>query len=255
MPIKISRSSVTTVQFSTPQEIIISHLDDSIKIGDGTDFLSINADGSINSVVTASNLDIRDIDATQDNIAISDGTDQLEINSDGSINNKNFEAPIENIVYQGAALKSGSTENMNVNGSVTPVNFDFNVPSGQTIYLEGIYFLIQDPGTSDPNDFGSIATGLTNGLSINITAIGTSYELFNIKNNTHSTMLFSDNGKTVDHGGSGWLNSNDSFFGGCRFNKPIRMTQSTSDLVRVIVRDDLSSIDFCSMMIKYWRVI
>lgn len=36
--------------------------------------------------VTATDLDIRDIDAAQDNIAISDGTDTLSINADGSIN-------------------------------------------------------------------------------------------------------------------------------------------------------------------------
>ena len=62
----------------------LSHSTDSIKIGDGTDFLAINADGSI--IVTATDLDIRNISATQDNIAISDGTDTLAINSDGSIN-------------------------------------------------------------------------------------------------------------------------------------------------------------------------
>lgn len=36
--------------------------------------------------VTATDLDIRDLDASQDNIAISDGTDTLAINADGSIN-------------------------------------------------------------------------------------------------------------------------------------------------------------------------
>jgi hypothetical protein len=89
--------------FSPGSEVIIT---------DGTDTLEINADGSINSVVTATDLDIRDlvfatdkvdvsgssvtvtatdldirdIDATQDNIAISDGTDTLAVNADGSIN-------------------------------------------------------------------------------------------------------------------------------------------------------------------------
>ena len=37
-------------------------------------------------VVSATDLDIRDLDANQDNVAISDGTDTLEINADGSIN-------------------------------------------------------------------------------------------------------------------------------------------------------------------------
>lgn len=36
--------------------------------------------------VSATDFDIRDLDAAQDNVAISDGTDTLEINADGSIN-------------------------------------------------------------------------------------------------------------------------------------------------------------------------
>lgn len=43
-----------------------------------------DAGGSI--TVDATDLDIRDLDATQDNVAISDGTNTLAINSDGSIN-------------------------------------------------------------------------------------------------------------------------------------------------------------------------
>jgi len=64
------------------------HSTDSVSIGDGTDLMAVNADGSINSVVTATDLDIRDLSASQDNVAISDGTDTLAINADGSINTK-----------------------------------------------------------------------------------------------------------------------------------------------------------------------
>jgi hypothetical protein len=55
--------------------------------------LKVNADGSINVTdngasltVDATDLDIRDLSASQDNVAISDGTDTLAVNSDGSIN-------------------------------------------------------------------------------------------------------------------------------------------------------------------------
>lgn len=48
MGVLVSRQGSSTVTFSTPQEIIISHLDDSIQIGDGTNLLQINPDGSIN---------------------------------------------------------------------------------------------------------------------------------------------------------------------------------------------------------------
>lgn len=46
----------------------LSHTQDSVKIGDGTDFLAVNADGSINAVATATNLDIRDLSAATDSI-------------------------------------------------------------------------------------------------------------------------------------------------------------------------------------------
>jgi hypothetical protein len=59
---------------------------DNVAISDGVDTLEINSDGSINAVVTALGLDIRNLSATQDNVAISDGADTLDINSDGSIN-------------------------------------------------------------------------------------------------------------------------------------------------------------------------
>lgn len=59
---------------------------DNVAISDGTDTLEINADGSLNAVVTATDLDVRDLSASQDNVAISDGTDTLAINADGSLN-------------------------------------------------------------------------------------------------------------------------------------------------------------------------
>jgi hypothetical protein len=64
----------------------LTHVSDSVKVGDGTDFLAVNADGSINAVVTATNLDIRDLTHVSDSVKVGDGTDFLGVNSDGSIN-------------------------------------------------------------------------------------------------------------------------------------------------------------------------
>lgn len=64
-------------------EVDLSHVDDSVKVGDGTDFLEINADGSINITdnggsltVDAVDLDIRDLDAASDSVSAwtKDGT-------------------------------------------------------------------------------------------------------------------------------------------------------------------------------------
>ena len=43
MGITVSRASAATVSFTTPQEIVINHADDSIKIGDGTDLAEVTA--------------------------------------------------------------------------------------------------------------------------------------------------------------------------------------------------------------------
>lgn len=49
----------------------LSHAQDSIKIGDGTDFLAVNADGSLNATVSATNLDIRDLAFATDKVDVS----------------------------------------------------------------------------------------------------------------------------------------------------------------------------------------
>lgn len=49
----------------------LSHTQDSVKVGDGTDFLAINADGSINATVSATNLDIRDLAFATDKVDVS----------------------------------------------------------------------------------------------------------------------------------------------------------------------------------------
>lgn len=64
----------------------LTHVSDSVKVGDGTDFLAVNGDGSINAVVTATNLDVRDLTHVSDSIKIGDGTDLMAVNADGSIN-------------------------------------------------------------------------------------------------------------------------------------------------------------------------
>lgn len=73
-------------------EVDLSHVDDSVKVGDGTDFLAINADGSINITdnggsltVDATDLDIRDLSHSQDSVKIGDGTDFLAIDASGNI--------------------------------------------------------------------------------------------------------------------------------------------------------------------------
>ena len=72
--VDVSGSSVTVS--ATDLDIRdLSHTQDSVKIGDGTDFLAVNTDGSLNITdnggsltVDATDLDIRDLSAAQDSV-------------------------------------------------------------------------------------------------------------------------------------------------------------------------------------------
>lgn len=60
---------------------------ESITVQNGSGAAAVNIQDGGNSItVDATDLDIRNLSATQDNVAISDGTDTLAINTDGSIN-------------------------------------------------------------------------------------------------------------------------------------------------------------------------
>lgn len=58
---------------------------DNVAISDGTDTLAVNGDGSINAVVTATDLDIRDLSHTTDSVAIGDGTETVNVTANGEL--------------------------------------------------------------------------------------------------------------------------------------------------------------------------
>jgi hypothetical protein len=62
------------VNVTSAINVSVDHANDSIKVGDGTDFLAVNNDGSINVVATATNLDIRDLVFATDKVDVSGST-------------------------------------------------------------------------------------------------------------------------------------------------------------------------------------
>jgi len=70
---------------------------------DSGDFgvLKLNANREL--FITATDLDIRDLSASQDNVAVSDGTNTLAVNADGSINVNTSGAGSDNTYHYGSA--------------------------------------------------------------------------------------------------------------------------------------------------------
>jgi hypothetical protein len=75
----------TDATFTGVLEVALDAANDSVAIGDGTDDLVINADGSINTAISGA-VSIEISAADGDSIIVSDGNDNLAINADGSIN-------------------------------------------------------------------------------------------------------------------------------------------------------------------------
>lgn len=115
-------------------EVVISHTDDSIRLGDGTSLVTTTTIGpKVGLDVNVINqIDIRDLDASRDNVAIhnSDGN-ELEINPDGSINVSGL--PSQNI--QGL-FKYNSVSAV-VNGVETTI-VTHTAVGGRKTYLQGV---------------------------------------------------------------------------------------------------------------------
>lgn len=64
-----STGGALDVNVTSAISVDVDHATDSVKIGDGTDFLAINNDGSINAVVSATDFDIRNLVAASDSVS------------------------------------------------------------------------------------------------------------------------------------------------------------------------------------------
>lgn len=159
--------------------------------------------------------------------------------------------PFNNIVYKVTKLLNGSSDELSINGSVTPVNFDFTPASGETWYLEAIHLFLQDNGTTLADRFGS-ATALTNGLQILVKTLGTEYEIANVQHNMDLNLVFKES--TTIPNTSGLFETSDIYIGQLRFAIPIILKNANSDYVRAKVRDNLTDADFIKMRAKVWRI-
>lgn len=161
--------------------------------------------------------------------------------------------PQTNVIYAIDHLQNSGSQLMPVNGSVTPVNFDFSPGSGETWYLESLILFLLDSGTTSQNNFGAISGNLAKGLQILIRSGGVEYTVANIKDNTDIIKVF-PHGPIIPPT-SGFIEMSDAYKGCLEFKNPIRIANATSDYVRVKVRDNLTAIDQLEVMYKAWRAI
>jgi len=138
--------------------------------------------------------------------------------------------------------KAGGSVEMSVDGSTTNVIFKWDVPTGEVWEILSIQLFLLDPGTMAHNVFGGMATSITNGLSVIIKKNGTDFKIKDIKDNVDVYMSFPTE-QHVGNSASGFLD-NDDYFSGClRFYEPIQLIGDDGDLVKVVVKDNLTAIE------------
>ena len=176
------------------------------------------------------------------------GTSGALVNESVMVGNNMFAIP-EVLCVQ--YLKDGSTRDMSVDGSSTPVQF-FKAPaSGNILDIYTIRVVIYDTDM-EPALFGSISA-LTNGVQFHITETDGSTELvdftdgFDIKVNADINSIISGDSIVQDKGAGGGMDMW-SWLWESPDGTPIRLTDERR--IQMIVNDDLTAIDFFGAMIQ-----
>lgn len=165
-----------------------------------------------------------------------DGVQRLNVS--GTVNVSTV--PYNVSVPKNAFLLNGSSSEMAVNGSSTPVEFSFTPASGETWVLSSLSILIMDSGLTLYSYFGAINSGLTNGLQLILGINGNTYEIANVKNNAELVLTFSSDSTIMPP--SGFLEVGDAYMGTFKFSAPILLSNSTGDFIKIKVRDNLTGL-------------
>jgi len=148
-------------------------------------------------------------------------------------------------------LLDGASDDMSVDGSVTPVDFEFAPGPGEVFYLEFITFGLDDTGNTDPDKYGAIAGGLTNGTQVILDQNTTEYEIVNLQNNGDIITSFNFAVAQFESGGFG--NFSKGFVAKMVFATNITLKGDDNDKVIVRVRDDLSGLTWHRSSIQIWE--
>ena len=164
----------------TLDEIILEASTSSISIGDGTDTLDVNADGSINVVATATDLDIRALINTTDSVAIGDETNLVDMQQmDAAFGTTSFGFPIFGV------RQDASGSPVSADGDSHPLVFNND---GE---LKVAADLTSDVGDDDADSGNPVKIG-GRGVSGALTALSASNDRFDLLGDLYRRLWIND---------------------------------------------------------------
>lgn len=155
-------------------------------------------------------------------------------------------------------LTNGTNKDLNVNGSVTPVNFSVTSVSGKVLYISQLRVVLKDTylelDTQDFRRFGTATAGttpLTNGLTLIA------------KQGGENTLLFAEPVKTIgqflDYADDftnlkNSVGSQEDFLSfDFHFEQPIVLPEAVTDKLVMTVQDDLTAVDEFRVLVRGWQ--
>lgn len=181
-----------------------------------------------------------------DNTRIGNVSDRLKVS------NRNI--PENVLVHIDRRFSNGGSTDMGVDGSLSPQDFTFGPPAGQTWYVENLQVLVIDSGTTGPNDFGAINDGVNNGFQILQEIDSVEYELGNFQNNASLSLCFAQS-SFASSTQNGWYDSRNFYQGVKDFNNMITLSGDDGDQLIARVRDNLTGLDNFIMVGRAYRIL
>ncbi len=215
---------------------------DDTLIGNVGDRLKVDADFSFSSLYIKGNTD---------DTLIGNAGDRLKVDVDFSPGARVPIIPADNLTYRSKVLENGGSKSMSVDGSTTSVVFEHAPGAGEVDYIDGVTMLLYDAGNNALNTFGTL-TALTNGLRIEMKIGGTVYEVTTVKDNAEFILTFTGAFGTQGNGG---FAPDDAFWGKLDMNRNVTLTGDDGDYIRVIVQDNLTTIDTLQSAVLYWEIV
>jgi len=137
---------------------------------------------------------------------------------------------------------NGASSDLRVNGSVTPAVFSYVADAGQDISLQEIKFVMASNSITFGSDyFGATSGPLPNGLLVEVVSGGVPGTIYSLKQNESFVNYASP-------GGFEWVvSSKDMMSSSYLIGGGLKLIHGTGDMVRVTVRDNLTS---CAVYFK-----
>jgi len=160
-----------------------------------------------------------------------------------------FRVPVDSSInlrpgkYRSAAVvESGGSSDLNVDGSVTPVEFNVVPNSGKIFFITEISVILEDQ-SMNYTKFGGITGGLTNGLGIEVKEGGEA-----LRNIAAFGSIKTNAGFALGGGGIQLTSSNTDIFVVVytlltKSQTSFKLADSDGDFFRVTVNDVLTTID------------